>query len=366
MAQNMIEDSKRKYEEARQYLIELMQAYGQRPIFVKTDKNGELVKVIGKSFVKHQTEAIGIDYPSNAVRKKCNKRKNPQLDTEKLTIVFLEAYIEFEKAYIEAYCIYDPKAQRLVATTYDWIERMRDWMYQTFHHYSEEELKPFLGENEEVWKPSRSEQSKKSSEYLAQYGVDSIKNQNDMMKLLWELAYRKQDVTYNITEAVKNVVDEEGLFNLFTHLSKDYSVYFKGRVEAKKKEESEISSLKKRVHALEAENNDLRKHDKVANNKIKLQASASRKVAVRTIKLLKPKGKLFKAYDFTSEADIRDYISWYKQLGLPIPQKNIKGACKTCVEPGSDALFLKLVEDYHSSLNVNSDIPGIEDFDDEL
>ena len=46
MAQNMIEDSKRKYVEARQYLIELMQAYGQRPIFVKTDKNGELVKVI--------------------------------------------------------------------------------------------------------------------------------------------------------------------------------------------------------------------------------------------------------------------------------------------------------------------------------
>ena len=91
MAQNMIEDSKRKYEEARQYLIELMQAYGQRPIFVKTDKNGELVQVIGKSFVKHQTEAIGIDYPSNAVRKKCNKRKNPQLDTEKHTLVFLEA-----------------------------------------------------------------------------------------------------------------------------------------------------------------------------------------------------------------------------------------------------------------------------------
>ena len=66
------------------------------------------------------------------------------------------------------------------------------------------------------------------------------------------------------------------------------------------------------------------------------------------------------------EADIRDYISWYKQLGLLIPQKNIKGACKTCVEPGSDALFLKLVEDYHSSLNVSSDIPGIENFDDEL
>ena len=49
------------------YLIDLMRAYGHRPITVKLDNNGEPVEVMACNFIKRQLTKVGILFPYNAI-----------------------------------------------------------------------------------------------------------------------------------------------------------------------------------------------------------------------------------------------------------------------------------------------------------
>ena len=133
-----------RFENAKLYLIDLLRAYGHRPVIVKVRMDGEPVEVMAKNMVKKQLTAAGILFPYGEGNKPNQHTINTALDTDMLSVIFYEALFEFESAYIEANCKDNPKAARFIDSVYDWIERKQAWMICTFPSYSDEELRPFL------------------------------------------------------------------------------------------------------------------------------------------------------------------------------------------------------------------------------
>ena len=133
-----------RFENAKLYLIDLLRAYGHRPVVVKVRMDGEPVEVMAKNMVKKQLTAAGILFPYGEGNKPNQHSINTALDTDMLSVIFYEALFEFESAYIEANCKDNPKAARFIDSVYDWIERKQAWMICTFPSYSDEELRPFL------------------------------------------------------------------------------------------------------------------------------------------------------------------------------------------------------------------------------
>ena len=112
-----------RFENAKLYLIDLLRAYGHRPVIVKVRMDGEPVEVMAKNMVKKQLTAAGILFPYGEGNKPNQHTINTALDTDMLSVIFYEALFEFESAYIEANCKNNPKAARFIDSVYDWIER---------------------------------------------------------------------------------------------------------------------------------------------------------------------------------------------------------------------------------------------------
>ena len=52
-----------RFKTAKQYLIDLLRAYGHRPVIVKVRMDGTEVEVMAKNMVKKQLTAAGIIFP---------------------------------------------------------------------------------------------------------------------------------------------------------------------------------------------------------------------------------------------------------------------------------------------------------------
>ena len=135
-----------RFEIAKQYLIDLLRAYGHRPIIVKIKRDGEEVEVMARTFVKRQLTEAGIMFPYNELNKKNTKIVNSELENDELSIIFHKAVFEIEAAYVEEFCQGKPEAEAYINSIYSWIERKQEWLNCTFFYYNGEDFEPFLEE----------------------------------------------------------------------------------------------------------------------------------------------------------------------------------------------------------------------------
>ena len=69
-----------RLENATNYLIDLLRAYGHRPITVKITQEGEEVDVMARTFVKRQLAKAGILFPHAEGGKPNTRKVNTSLD----------------------------------------------------------------------------------------------------------------------------------------------------------------------------------------------------------------------------------------------------------------------------------------------
>ena len=70
-----------------------------------------------------------------------------------------------------------------------------------------------------------------------------------------------------------------------------------------------------------------------------------------------------KAYDLNNEADIVEFLSWYKMIKRPVNKKTIRDMSRLkCTEPGAEELFLRLVEEHNAEFG--NAVEEIEESDD--
>ena len=200
-----------RFESAKLYLIDLLRAYGHRPVIVKVRMDGEPVEVMAKNMVKKQLTSAGILFPYGEGNKPNQHTINTALDTDMLSVIFYEALFEFESAYIEANCKDNPKAARFIDSVYDWIDRKQAWMICTFPSYSDEELRPFLPdidiEDEKVDKSAR----KKAKEFLTSIGITSLESTDDINRIFWDMAVQRKSLNSQIRESVRIVLTSDRL-----------------------------------------------------------------------------------------------------------------------------------------------------------
>lgn len=220
-----------RFESAKLYLIDLLRAYGHRPVVVKVRMDGEPVEVMAKNMVKKQLTAAGILFPYGEGNKPNQHTINTALDTDMLSVIFYEALFEFESAYIEANCKDKRKAARFIDSVYDWIERKQAWMICTFPSYSDNELQPFLPdkeiEEEKVDKTAR----KKAKEFLASIGITSLESTDDINRIFWDMAVQRKPLNSQIREAVRIVLTSDRLMKVFNHNLSLYNTYIQEKTE---------------------------------------------------------------------------------------------------------------------------------------
>ena len=345
-----------RFESAKLYLIDLLRAYGHRPVVVKVRMDGEPVEVMAKNMVKKQLTAAGILFPYGEGNKPNQHTINTALDTDMLSVIFYEALFEFESAYIEANCKDNPKAARFIDSVYDWIERKQAWMICTFPSYSDEELRPFLPdkdiEDEKVDKSA----IKKAKELLASIGITSLESTDDINRIFWDMAVQRKSLNSQIRESVRIVLTSDRLIKVFNHNLSLYNTYIQ-----EKTKDPEFMDYEKLFRQLTNEHKrtlyeieQLRNGERKEQNKLKQERlqeeSMYRKLSKKFMNVLKSNGSRFNsAYDLTSETDITEFLSWYKTVKRPVNKQTIKSVCRGIIKrEGSDELFMKMVEEHNA------------------
>lgn len=77
-----------RLELATKYLIDLMRAYGHRPITVRVNMDGESVEIMARNFVKRQLTKVGILFPYTEANKANTLRLNSKLDNDMVSVIF--------------------------------------------------------------------------------------------------------------------------------------------------------------------------------------------------------------------------------------------------------------------------------------
>ena len=342
-----------RFESAKLYLIDLLRAYGHRPVIVKVRMDGEPVEVMAKNMVKKQLTSAGILFPYSEGNKPNQHTINTALDTDMLSVIFYEALFEFESAYIEANCKDNPKAARFIDSVYDWIDRKQAWMICTFPSYSDEELRPFLPdidiEDEKVDKSAR----KKAKEFLTSIGITSLESTDDINRIFWDMAVQRKSLNSQIRGIV---LTSDRLLKVFNHNLSLYNTYIQ-----EKTKDPEFMDYEKLFRQLSNEHkktlyeiDQLRSGERKEQNKLKQERlqeeSMCRKLSKKFMNMLKSNGSRFNsAYDLTSETDITEFLSWYKTVKRPVNKQTIKSICREIIKrEGSYELFMKMVEEHNA------------------
>ena len=187
------------FELAKSYLIDLLRAYGHRPIIVKINQNGEEVEVMARTFVKRQLTTAGIMFPYNEINKRTSRIINSELDNDELSIIFHRAVFDFETTYVEEFCKDNPEAEAFVNAVYGWIERKKEWLECTFSYYKGEEFEAFLEERPEpeLKKGDLSadlEVAEEDVKTLKDMGYPQISSIHAMAQLFWAFASYRQPI----------------------------------------------------------------------------------------------------------------------------------------------------------------------------
>ena len=357
-----------RFDAAKQYLIDLLRAYGHRPVIVKVRMDGTEVEVMAKNMVKKQLTAAGILFPYGEGNKPNQRVINSAIDKDILSVIFYEALFEFEAAYIEANCKDNPRAAKFIDSVYDWIERKQEWMKCTFSAYTDEELQPFLPDKEVEDESIDWGARKKAKEFLATLGITSLESTDDINKIFWEMAIRRKPVSNKVRDAVRIALTSDRLMKAFNHNLTIYNDYFKEKSENPEFKDDEqlvkdvTKQNKKALQEVEQLRSQLKKENNIQKQELKREESMSRKLVKKFMNMLKTNNTRFnRAYDLNNEADVIEFLSWYKLIKRPVNKKTIKDMSRLkCTEPGAEELFMRLVEEH------NAEFGNTPDNDDEL
>ncbi len=377
-----------RFDAARNYRIDLLRAYGHRPIIVKIANDGEEVQIMAKNFVKRQLSTANIYFPYNETNKKNTKIINSDLDNDELSIIFHQAVFDFETAYVEEFCQGKPKAEAYINSIYNWIERKQEWLRNTFYYYNVEELVPFLTE-ETSSKLSKGDLSadleitEEDVKLLKQMGYKQISSVQAMMQLFWNFASNRIPISKLMKNAILSITVDEEAADYLTSYFRFYNRFIQERIESEafpseekvikelnkkhqaellqisKKQQQELNEYKKKYKEETTALN--RKHQEDLKNKVQKSKDKAKKygTVVRKFRqeLLNPHGKFHKTYDLTKEEDIKDFISWFSIIHRKIKNQTVKNIVKMTFSEDEDKaeLFKRMVDDYNNSLLADND-----------
>lgn len=358
-----------RFETAKQYLIELLRAYGHRPVIVKIKQDGEEVEVMARTFVKRQLTAAGIEFPYNEINKRCSKIINSELDNDELSILFHRAVFDIEAAYVEEFCEGKQEAEAYINSIYSWIDRKREWLDCTFSYYAAEEIEPFLEEEQrsELELGTFSEGlyvEEEDVKALKKMGFKKISSVQAMMQVFWSFASYRIPIGNSMKNAIFSItVNEEAAdyLNSYCHF---YNSFIQPKIEEGKfpideerikKHEMQLKELSKR-HQTELEERNRKRKEEIAKlnkkhqeeiHKISVTAKEYKKLIEKYRKQAKnPYSKLSQIYDFTNENDIKAFISWYKAVHKKVKNQTVKAIIRARFgeDEGAAELFKRMVD----------------------
>lgn len=370
----------RIFENAQQYLIDLLRIYGHRPIIVKIKQDGEVVEVMARTFVRRQLTTAGILFPWNELNKKSSKIKNNNLDDDELSILFHLAVFDLESAYVQEFCQGKPEAEAYINFIYSWIDRKKEWLDHTFSYYADEEIVPFLEEASlpklEMGKLSEGLEVKEEDvKVLKKMRFKVISSIQAMMQVFWSFASRRIPIESTMKNAILSItVDEEAgdYLESYVHF---YNSFIQEKIESDawpideekvRKHENQLKKLKQR-HLSEIEERNRKHKEEITKLNKRYQeelqiARGNTKEYKKIIdkfrkKVKNPSSKIFHTYDFTDEDEIRDFISLFRVLHKKIKNQTVKSILKNRFEENPDdaELFKKMVEEYNSTLVTDVD-----------
>lgn len=370
-----------RFDTAKLYLIDLLRAYGHRPIIVKIKRDGEEVEVMARTFVKRQLTEAGIMFPYNELKKKNTKIPNSDLDNDELSIIFHRAVFELEAAYVEEFCQGKPEAEAYINSIYSWIERKQEWLKYTFSYYDGEEFEPFLEERPEpeFEKGDLSEGLEVTEEdvkALKKMGFKQLSSDKAMMQVFWTFASYRQPIGKLMKNAILSITVDEDAADYLTYNIHSYNSFIQERIEDRafpiaeekvKKHENQLKELNKK-HQTELEDRNRKRKEEIAKLNKKYQeeihsiyatAKEYKKLIEKYRKLSKnPSSKMNQIYDFTNEGDIKEFISWYRAVHKKVKNQTIKAIIRARFDGDESAaeLFKKMVEEYNSTLIPDDDI----------
>lgn len=364
-----------RFEAAKQYLIDLLRAYGHRMIIVKIKQDGEEVEVMARTFVKRQLTAAGIEFPYNETNKRCSKIINSELDNDELSILFHRAVFDIEAAYVEEFCEGKPEAEAYINSIYSWIDRKQEWLDYTFSYYAAEEIEPFLEENRrsELELGTLSEGLYVAEEdvtALKKMGFKKISSVQAMMQVLWCFASYRMPIGNSMRNAIFSItVNQEAAdyLNSYCHF---YNSFIQPKIEEGKfpideerikKHENQLKELSKR-HQTELEERNRKRKEEIAKlnkkhqeeiHNISVTAKEYKKLIDKYRKQAKnPCSKMSQLYDLTNEDDIKEFIRWYQVLHKKVKNQTVKTIVRARFGDDESAaeLFRRMVDDYNSTL----------------
>lgn len=384
-----------RFETTQLYLIDLLRAYGHRPIIVKVKRDGELVRVMARTFVKRQLAIAGISFPYNEINKKNTRIINSDLDNDELSIIFHRAVFDLETAYVEEFCQGKPETEDFVNAVYSWIAQKKEWLQWTFPYYAENEFEPFLEElpEPEFEKGYFSSDLEVNDEYvkaLKKMGYKQISSVHAMAQLFWSFASYRQPIEKLMKNAILSITVDEEAVNYFISYLRFYNKFIQEKIdsesfpidkkESKKnnskvnelisKHQAELKELNKK-YRLEIEERTRKYKIKIAELNTRYQEQIHRYksksdeygVIIEKFRrlVINPHGKINQTYDLTNKEDIIDFISWFNVIHRKIKNQTVKNIVNVRFDEDEEKaeLFKKMVDDYNSTLTEESDIDEI-------
>lgn len=364
-----------RFEAAKQYLIDLLRAYGHRMIIVKIKQDGEEVEVMARTFVKRQLTAAGIEFPYNETNKRCSKIINSELDNDELSILFHRAVFDIEAAYVEEFCQGKPEAEAYINSIYNWIDRKQEWLDYTFSYYAAEEIEPFLEENRrsELELGTLSEGvyvAEEDVKALKKMGFKKISSVQAMMQVFWSFASYRMPIGNSMRNAIFSITVSEEAADYLNSYCHFYNSFIQPKIEEGKfpideerikKHENQLKELSKR-HQTELEERNRKRKEEIAKlnkkhqeeiHNISVTAKEYKKLIDKYRKQAKnPCSKMSQLYDLTNEDDIKEFIRWYQVLHKKVKNQTVKTIVRARFGDDESAaeLFRRMVDDYNSTL----------------
>lgn len=324
-----------KREQATKYLLQLLKLYGNRAIVVKIKPEGP-VCVMAKNFIKKQLSAAGILFPYNDAKRVETPPINNTLDQDKLSVLFHEALIEFEIAYVEDTCSdNNPKADGFVNRIYDWIDRKYEWLDCTFPNYADGEIEPFGVEVIEDPEMTNEE----ALAVMQEYGYDPVKNVIDLNMIFWDLAYKHLPLPKNLRQAIIGTATDPSIRKILLTNSKKFNTYIASNTD---EEGSVIKDLRRELNEATA---GQKKEFKRKLNEERKKVSAFKKVTKRMHKfLISPDSRIAQQFDLSKENDIREFLSWFEDMDRKVANPVVKRFAQRLDSPD---LFIKMCTEHN-------------------
>ena len=230
------------------------------------------------------------------------------------------------------------------------------------------ELQPRIGkapmlvsDNKDVGGQANANPRRIAKEYLAQYGIGAIRSQDDINRIFWEMAVRRLPISKQMTNAIRILICDNRQMKSFNRKLEFYNKFLDSKFSDPefRDERQKLKDMEKFYKAeilkLSQAKARVEKEKNVIKQKLQEVESANRKVSKKFMGQLKTyQGRFLSTYDFTSEKDITEYLSWYRFLKQPVSKRTINSILKHQLsETDNGELFLRLVDEHNQLYAAN-------------